>query len=102
MRWGLLARRREKPRWRRHALRRGSRLLGTPLLLLLLPCRLPGPFRRRFRDSWALSAFAVGDPDVVDRVLDGMQARARREHPSGENSLDLSLQRHFVHLDKGI
>ena len=98
---GILARRREKPWWRRHALRRGGRLLGTPLLLLLLlPCRLPGPFR--FRNGWALSTFAVGDPDVVDRVLNCMQARARGEHPSGENSLDLSLQRHLVDLDKGI
>jgi hypothetical protein len=98
------ARRREKSWWRRHALRRRRRrrLLCTPLLLLLLPSRLSGRFRRCFCDSWALSAFAVGDPDVIDRVLDCVQARTCGEHPSGKNSLDLSLQRHLVDLDKRI
>jgi hypothetical protein len=35
-------------------------------------------------------------------MLDGMQARARCEHPAGEDALDLALQRHFVDFDKGV
>src|SRR5215475_5349210 len=46
--------------------------------------------------------FAVREPDVVDRMLDRMQARARREHPTGEDALDVALQRHFVDLDEGV
>ena len=37
------------------------------------------------------AAFAVGQPDVVDRMLDRVQAGARREHPAGEDALDLAL-----------
>ena len=44
----------------------------------------------------------VRQPDVIDRVLDPVQARARREHPAGEDALDLALQRHLVDLDEGV
>ena len=70
------------------------------------------PARRRFASGWRLRwrlgnrrrlrAFAVGQPHVVDRVLDRVQAGARREHPAGEDALDLALQRHFVDLDEGV
>src|SRR5207245_2306469 len=45
--------------------------------------------RRRFRriglraDDGLVRAFAVGQPDIVDRVLDTVQAGARGIHPAG-------------------
>ena len=39
-----------------------------------------------------LRLFAVGQPDVVDRMLDAMQAGARGEHPAREDPLHLALQ----------
>ena len=33
------------------------------------------------------SAFAVGQPDVVDRMLDAVQAGAGGEHPAGEDAI---------------
>ena len=56
----------------------------------------------RFRHRRILAAFAVGQPHVVDRMLDRVQAGARREHPAGEDALDLALQRHLVDLDEGV
>ena len=44
----------------------------------------------------------VRQPDVIDRMLDTVQARAGGKHPAGEDALDLALQRHFVDLDKGV
>jgi len=35
-------------------------------------------------------------------MLDGVQARARGEHPAGEDALDLALERHLVDVDEGI
>src|SRR5215475_10012789 len=35
--------------------------------------------------------FAIREPDVVDRMLDRMQARTRGEHPTGEDALDVAL-----------
>ena len=35
-------------------------------------------------------------------MLDTMQARARREHPAGENPLHLALKGDLVDLDKGV
>ena len=46
--------------------------------------------------------FAIREPDVVDRVLDRVQAGARCEHPTGEDALDLALQRDLVDLDERI
>ena len=44
----------------------------------------------------------IGEPDVVDRVLDCVQARARREHPAGEDAADLAVERDLVDLDEGL
>ena len=46
--------------------------------------------------------FAVGQPDIVDRMLDAVQARARRIHPAGKDPLHFALQRDLVDLDKGV
>src|SRR5258708_12877562 len=35
-------------------------------------------------------------------MLDRMQARARREHPAGEDTLDLALERDLVDVDESI
>ena len=64
--------------------------------------------RRRLRriglraDDGLVGAFAVGQPDVVDRMLDAMQAGACRVHPAREDPLHLALQRDLVDLDKGV
>jgi len=49
-----------------------------------------------------LRSFAVGQPHVVDRMLDRMQAGARRVHPACEDALDLALQRDLVRLDESV
>ena len=49
-----------------------------------------------------VGTFAVGQPDVVDRMLDAVQAGARRIHPAGKDPLHLALQRDLVDLDKGV
>src|SRR5215207_6869815 len=46
------------------------------------------------------AAFAVGEPDVVNRVLDAVQAGARREHPARENAAVLVLEGDFIDLDE--
>src|SRR3954469_8147408 len=46
------------------------------------------------------AAFAVGEPDIVDRVLDAVQARARREHPAREDAAVLVLKRDLVDFDE--
>ena len=61
-----------------------------------------GADARGFRHARILPAFAVGQPHVVDRMLDRVQAGARREHPAGEDALDLALQRHLVDFDEGV
>ena len=53
-------------------------------------------------DRWLLRAFAVGEPHVVDRMLDRVQARTRGEHPAGEDALDLALQGDLVDLEEGV
>src|SRR6185295_2495664 len=53
-------------------------------------------------DDGLIGAFAVGQPDVVDRVLDAMQAGACSVHPAREDPLHLALQRDLVDLDKGV
>src|SRR5262249_4264127 len=62
--------------------------------------------RRRRPDlcdrGWRAAAFAVGEPYVVDRVLDRMEAGTGREHPASEDALDLGLQRDLVDLDEGV
>ena len=60
------------------------------------------PGGRVLRNRAANRLFAIGEPDVVNRVLDCMQTRARCKHPAGENTFDLALQRNFVNLDKRI
>ena len=73
------------------------------LLLLLLLLLLRGRFRLGcVGDSWRLPAFAVGNPNVVNRMFDRVQARARGEHPAGKDALDLTLQRHLVDLHESI
>ena len=69
--------------------------------------RRRGPRRIRagaadFGDRGGGAAFAIGEPHVVDRMLDAMQAGARREHPAGEDALDLALQRDLVDLDESV
>ncbi len=59
-------------------------------------------FRRGFRHGRTLPAFALSNPHVIDRMLDRMQAGARREHPAREDALDLALQRHLVDFDEGV
>src|SRR5512136_634560 len=99
------------PRWREESGRRWRallqgwrplRLLRRPLLLLRTHRLLGRSIRRHFRDARTLPAFAVRDPHVIDRMLDRVQARTRREHPAREDALDLSLQRHLVNFDEGI
>ena len=101
-------------RWRRR--QRAAPLAGgcrrSPSCVLLLRCccgcccccccRAAGFASGASGDSWRLPAFAVGQPDVVDRMLDRVQARARGEHPAGEDALDLALQRDLVDLDEGV
>ena len=67
--------------------------------------RAAGRRLRRFgrrADDGLVGAFAVGQPDIVDRVLDAMQAGACSIHPARENPLHLALQRDLVDLDKGV
>ena len=45
---------------------------------------------------------AIRQPDIVDRMLDGVQAGTGSKHPAGEDALDLALERDFVDFDKGI
>src|ERR1700733_11378348 len=87
LRWELLQRTRGGLLWRRALLHRR---------------------RRRFRriglcaDDGLQRPFAVGQPNIVDRVLDAVQAGAGGEHPARENPLHLALQRDLVDLDKGV
>ncbi len=59
-----------------------------------------GLFGRRGNDLRA--AFAVGQPDVIDRMLDAMKAGARREHPAGEQPIEGVLFRDLVDLDEDV
>src|SRR5258708_39815887 len=77
--------------WRQRARRRqllGPRLL-RPRCLLLRRRRGRG---RRFdgRDGRLLRPFAVGEPDIIDRMLDRVQAGARDGHPAREDALGLA------------
>ncbi len=56
--------------------------------------RLGNPRRGRYA--------AIGQPDIVDRMLDTVQAGARRKHPAIEDALDLALKRHLVDFDESI
>ena len=47
-------------------------------------------------------AFAVGQPDIVDRVLDAVQAGAVGEHPAGENALESLVGVDFVDLGESV
>src|SRR5262249_54071555 len=64
--------------------------------------RRGGRLRHGWRGRGDHRIFAGGEPDVVDRVLDRVQARARREHPTGEDALDGALQPHLLDLDGGV
>ena len=57
---------------------------------------------RHFGDIRILSPFALGQPHVVDRVLDRVQARTCSEHPAGEDPFDFALQSDLIDFDKGI
>jgi acetyl-CoA carboxylase biotin carboxylase subunit len=48
-----------------------------------------------------LAAFALGEPDIIDRMLDRVQAGAGSEHPAGENLLVLVVRADFVDLHEG-
>ena len=48
-----------------------------------------------------LRLLAVGEPDVEDRMLHGVEARALGEHPAGEDALLLPIELYLVHLDEG-
>ena len=56
--------------------------------------------RRFFGDRGRRCALTVGQPDIVDRMLDRVEARARSEHPAGEDAAQFALQRQFVDLDE--
>ena len=96
----LAPRRRHKARRRLPRPRLAFRLLRRPLppTCTLFSCRIG----RRFRNVRILSSFTVGDPHIVDRMLDRVQARACREHPAREDPLDLALECHFVDCNEGI
>ena len=47
------------------------------------------------------AAFAVDEPDIVDRVLQAVQAGARGEEPARKDPLGLSVGAGLVHLDEG-
>ena len=64
--------------------------------------RRQGGFSPLHRRSDRRGDFAVGEPHVVDRVIDRMEPRARGEHPSGEQALDLAGQRDLVDLDERV
>jgi len=46
--------------------------------------------------------FAALQPDVVDGVLYGVEARAFGEHPPSEDAPDFSVEGDLVYLDEGI
>src|SRR5262249_19208397 len=77
------------------------------LLLGLLRGRIAR--RRRSRRSWRRrywlgdhdGIFTVGEPDIVDRVLDRMQPWACGKHPAGEDAAHLTLQRGLLDRDEG-
>ncbi len=58
--------------------------------------------RGQFGDRAGQRLLAIGQPDVVNWMLDRVQTGARCKHPAGEDALDLALQCHFVDFDKGI
>jgi hypothetical protein len=39
-------------------------------------------------------------PDVIDGVLDGVEAGAFGEHPAGEDAPDLAVERDLIDLDE--
>src|SRR5579872_1683578 len=57
---------------------------------------------RRLGVGNGLAAFTVGEPHVVDRVLDRVETRARGKHPPGEDAPHLALQRDLVDLDETV
>ena len=93
-------------RWRRHRLRWRRRL--PRLTCRGLPRSTLGGRRRWFWlirlrvDDRRFRILAVGQPDVIDRMLDAMQAGACPEHPAGENPLYLALKGDLIDLDEGV
>ena len=82
---------------------------GCPARLPCRTCRLLRTRRlsgcrigRHFRHSRLLAAFAIGHPDVIDRMFDRMQARACGKHPAREDPFDLALQRYLVDFDETV
>ena len=91
---------------RRRLLHRLPRLL-LRLRALLCPRRGRGRRRwlrglRRFLGRSLRAAFAVGEPEIVDRMLDAVQSRTAGVHPSGEDAAHLALQRHFIDFHESI
>jgi len=56
--------------------------------------------RNRLRNPRRRSA--IGQPHVVNRMLDPMQPRTGGKHPTRKNTFDLALQRDFINLDEGV
>src|SRR5665213_1509083 len=67
--------------WRRRSRRRRHLLLG----------------RRNARLH-----LAVGQPDVIDGVVNGVESGARGVHPAGEDALDLAIEADLVDLDERV
>src|SRR2546430_1255579 len=88
-----------------HRARDASKVALVHLVARLLRALRAGLPRRRLNvldRGGRCAAFAVLQPHIVDRVLDAVQARARGEHPAGEDALHLALQRDLLDLDEGV
>ena len=66
-----------------------------PLLLLLLRL-LPLAAAGGASATAGCPHLTIRKPDVIDRMLDRVQARAGSEHPACEDAADVALQRNFV------
>src|SRR5215211_6758328 len=87
-------------RLRRRRRTRKGLLLRRRTFLRRRRCRL---WRIGLRaDDGLVRPFAIGQPDIVDRMLDTMQAGACSIHPAGKDPLHLALQGDLVDLDEGV
>src|SRR5690606_10130782 len=68
---------------------------GTGKFRLSVRLRLVG----RRHVGLFLAAF---QPHVIDGMLDGVEARALRKHPSREDAANLAVERDLVHLHEGV
>ena len=82
--------------------RRSARSAGARRRRLRLRRRLRRWGGDRLFDRGGLSAFAVGQPHVINRMLNPVQSGACREHPPPEQPFHLALQGDLVDLDKSV